>query len=200
MLSSSTKLFSKRMQETFTNALKSTDMFLQLETIMDAYIYMLMDKSLSEVGGAEIDSIRRILKMEIDAKNILIVERMKKHGYDIEKIKENLIKGGNLDLKFAAKLVESGDMATTLSLIKSKFRRFNIKDGKEQSLVDIEIALEKALAAEKVSAFHRSMLSVGVILGFILLKEEEMNNLRKITKAKEFGIPEDDVKQMLVVV
>ncbi len=200
MLSTSTKHFSKRMQETFTNALKSTDMFIQLETIMDAYIYMLMDKSLSEVGGKEIDSIRRILKLEIDAKNILIVERMKKHGYNLESIKANLIKGGTLDSKFAEKLVESKDVTATVSLIKSKFRRFDIKEGIENSLVDLEIAIEKALAAEKVLAFNRSILSVGVILGFILIKQEEMNNLRKITKAKEFGIPEEDVKEMLITV
>ncbi|HID72796.1 TPA: hypothetical protein EYP38_02535 [Candidatus Micrarchaeota archaeon] len=199
MLAASTQLFSKQMRDTFNNALKSMNMFLQLETIMDAYIYLLMDKALSEVGGTEIQLIRRNLKLEIDAKNILIVERMKKHGYEVDKIKSALIRGGTLRESFVDKLAESKDMGATLALIRSKFRKLRIKEG-DASLVDLEIGLEKALAAEKVAAFHRSILSLGVILGFLLLKEEEMNNLRKIAKAKEFNIPEADVKEMLVII
>jgi len=199
MLASSTMVFSKQMRDTFNNALKNMNMFIQLETIMDAYIYLLMDKALSEVGGTEIQSIRRILKLEIDAKNILIVERMKKHGYEADKIKYALIRGGSLRDSFVEKLLDSKDLGATVSLIKSKFRRFTLKEG-EVSLVDLEIALEKALAAEKTAAFHRSILSLGVVLGFLLLKEEEMNNIRKIAKAKEFAIPEAEVKEMLVVI
>jgi vacuolar-type H+-ATPase subunit C/Vma6 len=43
-------------------------------------------------------------------------------------------------------------------------------------------------------------LSVGVILGFLLLKEEEIKNLSKIAMAKEFGFSESETKHMLVVV
>ncbi|MFH1394072.1 MAG: V-type ATPase subunit [Candidatus Micrarchaeota archaeon] len=199
MLASSTMLFSKQMRDTFNNALKSMNMFMQMETIMDAYIYLLMDKALSEVGGTEIQSIRKIMKLEIDAKNILIVERMKKHGYEAGKIRSALIRGGTLRESFVAKLLEAKDTGATVALIRSKFRRLQLKEG-DTSLVGLEIALEKALAAEKVSSFHRSILSLGVILGFLLLKEEEMNNLRKIAKAKEFNLPEAEVKEMLVII
>jgi vacuolar-type H+-ATPase subunit C/Vma6 len=37
-------------------------------------------------------------------------------------------------------------------------------------------------------------------VGFLLLKEEEINNLRKIAKGKEFRMSEEDVREMLVVV
>lgn len=199
MLASSTKLFNKQMQEMFNNALKNMNTFMQLETILDAYIYLLMDKSLSEIGGRDIERIRRLLKLEIDAKNILIVERLKKHGYEPEKIKHYLIKGGTLREGFLDKLISASDITTAISLVRSKFRKLPIEES-NTSLVDLEIALEKALAAEKLSTFHRSILSIGVVLGFLLLKEEEMNNMRKIAKAKEFGIPENDVKDMLVII
>jgi len=96
MLSASTAHFSKRMWEKFKSALRSVNMFLQMETIIDAYIYLLMDKGLAEVGGKEISYIRQILKKEIDEKNIMIIERLKKHGTEPKKIRENLIQGLSL--------------------------------------------------------------------------------------------------------
>lgn len=199
MLSSSTKVFSKSMRDTFNAALKGMNMFMQLETILDAYIYLLMDKALSEVGGKEVQSIRRILKLEIDAKNILIAERLKKHGYEAEKIRSAFIRGGTLHESFLERLIEAKEAGASAALIRSKFRKLKLREG-EFSLVELEIALERAMAAEKVLAFHRSILSIGVVLGFLLLKEEEMNNLRKIAKAKEFGISEDEVKEMLIII
>jgi V/A-type H+-transporting ATPase subunit C len=199
MLSTSTALFSKHMWDTFRNALKNLNTFRQVETILDAYTYLFMDKALSEVPGKDVDHIRRILKKEIDAKNILIIERLKKHGIEQEKISNYLIRGGSLSKSFIKLVMEAKDLGAAISLAKSKFRRLQLKET-DVSLTDLEIAMEKALAAEKTTAFHRSVLSVGVILGLLLLKEEEMNNLRKIAKGKEYGIPEKEIRDMLVTV
>ncbi len=198
MLSVSTAAFSKHMRDVFNNALKNMNTFLQAESIIDAYTYLFMDKGLAEAGGREIEAIRKTMKKEIDAKNILIVERLKKHEFGKDEIKKYLIKGGTLRASFVERLIEAQDRQLTISLIKSRFRRLEVKENPR--LVDLEMALEKALAAEKTAAFHRSILSVGVVLGFILLKETEMHNLRKIAKAKEFNIPEQEVRDMLVIV
>ncbi len=200
MLSTSTAHFSKRMWEKFRTALKSVDMFLQMETIVDAYIYLLMDRGLAELKNREIENIRKILKKEIDAKNIMIIERLKKHNTDPAKIKGNLIRGGTLTDGLINKIIEVKDLQTLLNLVKTKFRLHDIKDVGTPTLTDLEIALEKSLATQKTAAFYRATLSVGVIVGFLLLKEEEINNLRKIAKGKEFGISEEKVREMLVVV
>lgn len=198
MLSVSTAAFSKHMRDVFNNALKGMNTFVQAESVIDAYSYLFMDKGLAEVGGKEIESIRRIMKKEIDAKNILIVERLKKHGFSKDEIPKYLIKGGTLRTSFINKLIEAQDRQVTVSLTKSRFRRLEVKENPRR--IDLEMALEKALAAEKTSAFHKSILSIGVVLGFILLKETEMHNLRKIAKAKEFNIPEQEVRDMLTIV
>lgn len=200
MLSTSTAHFSKRMWDKFRAALRSLDAFLQMETIIDAYTYLLMDKGLAESGGKEMDGIRRILRKEIDVKNIMIIERMKKHGADAPKTREALIRGGTLSEAVIQKLLDSKDLPTTAGLIKQRFRSIEIKEGVDLDLAQLEIALEKSLARQKTSAFYRAVLSAGVIVGFLLLKEEEINNLRKIAKGKEFNIPEEDVRDMLVVV
>lgn len=199
MLSASTALFSKHMWDTFRNALKNLNTFRQVETILDAYTYMFMDKALSEVAGKDADHIRRILKKEIDARNILIIERLKNRGFPPEKIANYLIRGGTMSRAFIRSLMDAKDLGTATHIAKSKFRKLQLKEG-ELTMTDLEIAIEKALAAEKTLAFHRSVLSVGVILGFLLLKEEELNNLRKIAKGKEYGIPEREIREMLVIV
>lgn len=199
MLSASTALFSRHMWDTFRNALKNLNTFKQVETILDVYTYLFMDKGLSEVGGKDVVHIRRLLKKEIDAKNILIIERLKTHGFPREKIENYLIKGGTMSRTFIGSLMDAKDLSTAVTLAKSKFRKLVLKEG-AVTLSDLEIAMEKALAAQKTIAFHQSVLSIGAILGFLLLKEEELNNLRKIAKGKEYGIPEREIKDMLVVV
>ncbi|MBD3210402.1 hypothetical protein GF318_03400 [Candidatus Micrarchaeota archaeon] len=199
MLSASTEQFSRTMWETFNNALKNLDTFTQTETIIDAYSYMLMEKALGETGGDVAFYVRDLLRMEIDEKNIMIIERLKKYGADKKRIKETLIRGGTLGRRMLDRIIEAKDLQAVVKLIRPKFRHLELGEG-EISLTDLEIALEKSIAARKVLAFHRVNLSVGVITGFLLLKEEEMSNLRKIAKAKEFGIPEEDVRKMLVIV
>ena len=198
MLSTSTAHFSRQMWETFKNAMRNLNTFMQMETIVDAYMYLLMDKALSDVGGREVSSIRGILKREIDAKNILIIERLKKHNADRKRITDSLIRGGTMSETLVGKLMDAKDLPAVVGLLRLKFPQLTIKDNVD--LAALEIALEKSVAAQKVLGFHRAILSVGVMVGFLLLKEEEINNLRKIAKGKEFSIPENDVREMLVIV
>jgi len=195
VLAPSTARFSKRMYSNFSKAMHSVDAFMKMESVIDAYVYLLMDSAFAESEGRDVAEIRQIMKREIDAKNIMIIERLKKHGR--KKIHEHLIHGGTLSEVLINRIIESKDLAQTINLVKAKFRKLELAG---EDLSDLEIAFEKAIAAQKTLAFHRGMLSVGVIIGLLLLKEEEVNNLRKIAKAKEFGIPEKEVREMLVVV
>ncbi|MFH0885271.1 MAG: V-type ATPase subunit [Candidatus Micrarchaeota archaeon] len=199
MLAIGTGQLSRQMKDKFTSALRSLDMFLQMETIIDAYIYLFMDQVLSEVGGKDVSDIRHILRKEIDAKNIMIIERLKKHRTPKEKILGSLIRGGTMGESMITKFIEAKDIHGIIALAKPKFQGLELK-GEKAGLSDLEISFEKSVTAQKVQAFHRAILSVGVVIGFLLLKEEELNNLRKIAKGKEFNIPESEVRAMLVVV
>ena len=197
MFSQSTAFFTTPAWNAFNAAVRNADNFLQIQTILDSYFYLLMDKVLNYKNN-DVQLIRKIIKKEIDAKNILIISRLKLANFPKEKIKQYLIHGGTLKEYAINQIIEARDLIVIASIIKSKFHNIDIKEN--PSLVELEILLEKAIAAEKVAAFHRSILSIGVLIGFLLLKEEELNNLRKIAKAKEYGISENEVKQMLVVV
>lgn len=189
---------SEEMRESFARAMAGVASFVKNESIIDSYVYLFMDQALSEAGGKEFDSIREILRKEIDARNIMIIERLKKHNTPRDRILSSLIKGGTMNERMVQKLMEAKDLNAVISIAGPKFRGLEFGEGK--GLSELEIAFEKSIAAQKVHGFHRSILSAGVLIGFLLLKEEEINNLRKIAKGKEFRMSESEVRQMLVVV
>jgi len=188
----------KRMQDSIADILRGVDAFYNGENALDAYAFELMDRALCQVQGREIGFIRQSLRKEIDAKNVLIIERMKKHGADRKKVADILIKGGSLRDSTIRRLMEAKDLGALSSLLRRQFPKLKLKEG--ASLRDLEIALERGIARSREKAFHRNILSLGVIVSFLLLKEEEVNNLRKIAKGKEFGLSEAEVKETLVVI
>ncbi len=186
------------MRDSLSKAVSGAEAFMKMESTVDAYMYLFMDKALSKASGREYPHIRHLLRKEIDAKNIMIIERMKKHGIGRERIKASMIKGGTMPPQTAERIMDAKDMAAMVQAARPLFPQPEMKEAK--SLSELEIALEKSIAAQKLIAFHRATLSAGVIIGFLLLKEEEINNLRKIAKGKEFGMSEGEVRATLVVV
>ncbi len=176
------------------------DAFVRLEGAIDTQVYVLMNRALTAVGGEDVGGIRRVLKKEVDAKNVMIIERLKAHGITRDRIEAELIRGGTLDKQTISRLLDAKDLSGLVAILKSRFAQLEIRGEGRSALSQLEVALEKSLAAQKLTAFHRAVLSVGVVVGFMMLKEEEMNNLRKIAKGKEFRMPESEVREMLVIV
>jgi V/A-type H+-transporting ATPase subunit C len=200
MLSESMGLFNVEMLEVFRGATKNMDNLLQMQTFLDVYVYSYVDKHL--VGSSkDIRNIKLLFRKEIDAKNIAIVERIKaRGGADKSKLKDYIIKGGTINDSTLAALFDAKDFDAVLGVAKSRLSGLVGAEGNIKSLADLEIALEKAIAKEKVHVFYRSVLSIGTLMGFLLLKEEELNNLRKIAKGKEFNMPEEKLKETLVII
>lgn len=181
-----------KLGEFFNDIKKGSDLFNFIESEIDSKIYKKMDGILKKDSVKEVSNIRIILKKEIDAKNILIIERLKKQKID----RSLLIEGGSLNSQFINKIKEAKDLQQVVSLVKSKFRKLElIQDG---TLADLEIALERSIAEQKKFAFQKDILSLGVIIGFLLIKEEEVNNLRKIAKGKEYGLTENEIRSIIV--
>lgn len=200
MLSESTGIFNVEMMEIVRGAMKNTDNLLQLQTFLDAYAYSYVDKHMAGTSK-DIRNIKMLFRKEIDAKNIAIVERLKARGIaDKAKLKNYIIRGGTINDSSLAALFDAKDFDAVVDAAKSKLSGLVSADGGIKTLADLEIALEKAIALEKLHVFYRSVLSIGTLMGFLLLKEEELNNLRKIAKGKEFSMPEEKLRDTLVVV
>ncbi|MEK6982805.1 MAG: V-type ATPase subunit [Candidatus Micrarchaeota archaeon] len=194
----------------FTNVLKQQKIKTQpsdysqifaIQSVIDSAVLAYTHDSFSK-GGYDIKRLYKIAKYEVDIKNIILISRLKQKDSQIseQNIKNLLIKGGSLHMPTIKALIDAKDMSTTLSILSKILPDFSIKNDSILTISDLEIVLEKNIALSKSRAFKRSILSPGVILGFLLIKEEELNNLRKIAKAKEFGLSEKETKELLVVI
>ena len=74
---------------------------------------------------------------------------------------------------------------------------FPIK-GEVKTLVDLEMAFRQEIARERIKRFYRATVSLGTILGFLFIKEEEMNNLRRTVRGIDYKLTPEEIKATLV--
>jgi len=178
----------KEKEKIVSEAIKKGDVLLQVFVLMDLYYYRYVQEIASKMLPAEAYNILLFLRREIDAKNISTVMRLREKKN--ENVIEYLVPGGTVRL---TDLVDAYKNDRTLLRLLNKF---DIKEIKRPEQTEME--MESWLAKRKSVIFHRSMLNIGKILGFLLLKEEEANNLRKIARGHEFGLSKEEIRKMVV--
>ena len=160
-------------------------------------------------GEKDADAILKLIESEADAKNIITAMRLKKSGADKHAIMKNMVKGGGMSKSQLGSMAGAKGISEIAALASSFFisatgkgefaaaeKRFK-EDGQ---LSHFEVAFEHSIARRSLHALRRSIMSIGAIVGFLLLKEEEMNNIRKIVRGKELGLPMERIAEMLVLV
>ncbi|MFA6214853.1 MAG: V-type ATPase subunit [Candidatus Micrarchaeia archaeon] len=179
------------------------DMFL---SSLDFYYYE-MASGIVATGEKDAQAIALLLRSEADAKNIMTILRLKKGGADRKTIMHHMVNGGKLSRAALEKIASSKDVQEASSLA-SEF--FMSKTGREElasaeqrykadgQLSHFEVVFERSIARRSLHALKRSMMSVGAIIGFLFLKEEEMSNIQKIVRGKALALPAEKVSQMLV--
>ncbi|MFA5077107.1 MAG: V-type ATPase subunit [Candidatus Micrarchaeia archaeon] len=161
---------------------------MKLELLLDRFYYSLYRKS-GMFQSREMAPIAKTFATEIDLKNATTIIRLKRHGVsDRKSISRFLMKDGSKPLKSFDQMIEARDEKDTL---KAAAQLFGLK-APPAGVVELEMEFEKMLGAAKVRAFYRTTLSLGTLLGFLLL------NIRKIATAKEFGTPDKKIEEMLV--
>jgi V/A-type H+-transporting ATPase subunit C len=137
--------------------------------------------------------VRALLMTDLDSKNIMTVLRAKKDGsLDEDGIRHLLVPAGNIGPHELDALIAEKDWVSHLSRIGD----FDLSQalheyGQDQSLTHIEDALSAVVLLHANRTFRASVLSLGVIVGFIYLKDDEQRKIRRIIHAKEYGQPTD---------
>ena len=181
------------------------DMFL---ASLDFYYYE-MTSGIMATGEKEAQAIAALLRSEADAKNIMTILRLKRGGADRKTIMTHIVSGGKLPRATLEKIASAKDVHDAASLA-SQF--FISRTGREElaaaeqsyksdgQLSHFEVVFERSLARRSLHALKRNIMSIGAIVGFLFLKEEEMANIQKIVRGKALGMPADRVSQMLIFV
>lgn len=136
------------------------------------------------------DELRKILIEEIKLRELIIIIRAKRKEISI------------LNQKF--QFFSDSDVQKPEDELVKRFKMKYLTEAWEESLeknsvVPLEIAAERHIAKLATKRLHMRVLSLSAIAGYLYLKAEEIRNIRKITRGKQFNIPQEQLKAMLVV-
>jgi V/A-type H+-transporting ATPase subunit C len=145
------------------------------------------------------------IRHEIDFINMRTLFRLKRENIEHEKVMAYMIPGGaKFNMDDLRKLAQAPSYNEFLSMLKEypNWDELSAAVQKSQetgSLNSVEIALRKGLISygEKIS--HLYPLSITPILGYIVRKNAEVNNLRIIARGKESHLSEEIIKSQLVI-
>ena len=186
--------------------------FARLELLLvalDGYYYEVASSAMRSIAEKDSDIVLGLLRGEADAKNAVTIMRLKKSSADRKTVMENLVWGGGFSRTQLEKMADARDVPEAARIASSFFTsevgRTAFKEATELYMQDgqlshFEVAFENSIARHSLRALRRSMMSIGAIVGFLLLKEEEMNNIRKIARGKALGLPAKKISEMLVLV
>jgi len=169
--------------------------------ILDYYAF----KSLSDATRLpfrEAQEVEPLLQRYADEKNLSTLLRMVEAGADAQTLLKYLVPGGKVsaaqwksmfELKDIPKILEKASRKLPL---KSAIAKYN----KTKKISDVEVELSQDSAKKGLMQFRHSQLSLGTIVGAILLKEQEVANIRKIVRAKSLGLSGEQTHSMMVLV
>lgn len=175
---------------------------------LDSYYYHVVSSSIKP-DDKDAAAILQLVRSESDAKNAITIMRLKRGGADRKAIAKALVDGGSFSRKSLDKMASAKDVVEVAKAAagffmsetgKSEFAAAQKRYDSDGQLSHFEVVFENSIARRSLHALRRSMMSFGAIAGFLFLKEEEMNNIRKIVRGKALGLPAEKITQMLVLV
>ncbi len=145
------------------------------------------------------------VRREIDITNLRTLLRLKRQGLEHEKIMEYIVPGGSkLNVDAVRKFAQATSFDELLNMLKETPYWADIAEAVEKyretrSLNAIEVALTKSLIgyAEKIS--HSYPLSITPILGYVVRKNVEINNIRTIARGKETRLGDEAIRSQMVI-
>ena len=179
-----------------------------LLSALDSYYYEVASYA-AKGGQADSRILLNLIRSEADAKNAITIMRMKKGGADKRAIIKSMVAGGNFTRRQLENMAGAKDFREVAKLASGFFisetgrgefasaEKLYSADGQ---LSHFEVVFESSIARRSLRVLRRSMMSIGAIAGFLFLKEEEMNNIRKIVRGKALGLSPEKVAEMLVFV
>jgi V/A-type H+-transporting ATPase subunit C len=171
-----------------------------LENALDKLYYFRMQRAvggtLSVGGGLLLKYVRR----EIDIRNLITLFRMNKAGVDAAVILENLIPGGKLHGELSRMAGQPfGEFLRGLEGYPfwSSISDIATVDLDAVSRVEARLRAYLIRYAWALSNYHP--LSILPVLGYMVSKETEVSNIRKIVRGKEAGLPAELIEEQVVV-
>ena len=171
-----------------------------LENALDKLYYFRMELAvggtLSVGGGLLLKYVRR----EVDIRNLITLFRMNKAGVDAAVIQENLIPGGKLHGELSRMAGQPfGEFLRGLEGYPFWSSISDIASVDLDAVSRIEARLRAYLIRYAWALSNYHPLSILPVLGYMVSKETEVSNIRKIVRGKEAGLPAELIEEQVVV-
>jgi len=169
-----------------------------INALYKAYYDGLIHNVLMRFGDEVIT--KECLKAEIDARNVMNLLRLKHEGVEESEIPKFMIDGGNLTEKELLDLARSKDVEELVGKLKPYY---DLTPGleeykKRKTLIPLESILERVVLERNIEKLSMGSLSLSLIVLYLYLKENEVSNIRRIARAKEFGVPPEKIEEYVL--
>ena len=157
-------------------------------------------------GGTDVDVARRVLGMQIDTANLVMVFRLLKADAESLKVGSYFLEGGRvIRRKQFLELARLSDVDEVLDYLKNTpyaaaLDTAALRYLENASIPVFERALEDLLMRRALLSGIRDPHGVGVAIAYLFGKQNEITNVRIIVKGKAVGMPADRVREELILV
>jgi V/A-type H+-transporting ATPase subunit C len=193
-----------RVDEEMLRTAVSTGKLASLEDSLDKEYFASLLRSVEKKSTSEVH-FRDFIKREIDVTNLKVLFKLKSEGASGESLSQYFVPGGmefSMDrlTKMAAlegtkELMGEFRQSTYAEIMRADIEQFE-SDGDISSIFR---ALDKMLLSTANKFSHLYPLSVLPVLGYLLAKKTEVDNIRIIARGKESGLDPELIKKLLVI-
>ncbi len=173
-------------------------MLSSVENALDKLYYFRMERAVGgtlSVGGG---LLLKYVRKEIDVKNLVTLFRMNKAGIEASVIQENLIPGGKLHEELSRMAGQSyNEFVRGLEGYPFWGAISDVAaEGGSVSRIEARLRAYLVRYAWALSNYHP--LSILPVLGYIVSKDTEVSNIRKIVRGKEAGLSAELIEEQVV--
>lgn len=157
-------------------------------------------------SGANGAVVRRIVSMQVDTVNMLTAFRLLKADLEgLDAAKFFLPGGAAVDLALFSEMAALSDIDELLDHMKGTPYGRALDDAallylETGSIAVFERALEDMLTRRALASGRGDPLGVGITVGYLWAKHNEVTNLRIIVRGKAVGMPESRMRKELILV
>ena len=172
--------------------------FFPLEMSLDLHYYRTLWDNMEKLPGEEQEIVRKLIGMRIDVLNVSWILRLKEqYQFSPEEVLNYTIHHGYaFRLRDRRKLAEAENAGAILAYLQ------NTPYGKaisgNEPLNTLHIILTRYIVGKLQTYFRSQPFQIGVILGYLLLKEFEASDILTIAEAKKYEYSFEDTQQYVI--
>ena len=177
----------------------------RMEIAFDHFYYSNLIECIKKLDKVDHDIAVRLIGTEIDLQNINWVIRLKSfHDLSLDEVLSTVVPGGfNIGKDVIERLYTEHNVEYILQgLVKNKYPGLSVLLGSPTSdnvsrLILIRQMLHEITKQEVKKILSGYPFTIGIVLSYFILKQEELKKVRMILNAKQYGIDQERIESMI---